>query len=62
MGNLQNAAESKTDTDTDECKWPRKEFKLLQNPQKFEKWKKKKVQPKLRNNNNNKHRPNICVE
>ena len=32
MGNLQNAAESKTDTDTDECKGPRKELKLLPQP------------------------------
>ena len=42
MGNLQNAAESKTDTDTDECKGPRKELKLLPQPQNVDKWKKKK--------------------
>ena len=60
MGNLQNAAESKTETETDECKWPRKNNELLQQQQNRQI--KKKAQPKLRNNNNNKHRPNICVD
>ena len=48
MGNLPNAAESKTDTHSNECKGPRKKLKLLPQPSNLGRMKKIETKTMIR--------------